>query len=223
MGSPLDPLFANVFMSHFERKHMERMKELGLKTWMRFVDDIHATVGDKRQAIVICMFLNEQHPNIKFTIEQEIKNRLPFLVTCSRSKTKSKMWKKYQWLCTACNATRAETNTLVRLSEYCATDSKNIARMCHQRVISMSKPWLDSTRSKYSIRQPRTPNWKWRSCYQNWTSSLAHSPATRSTHYWSRHTRNSNSKSNGGSYMYFNISPLCMSGRFPLKNLFTVI
>ena len=82
MGSPLGPLFANVFMSHFERKHMERMKELGLKTWMRFVDDIHATVGDKGEAIVICMFLNEQHPNIKFTIEHEVKNRLPFLDTC---------------------------------------------------------------------------------------------------------------------------------------------
>jgi hypothetical protein len=82
MGSPLGPLFANVFMSHFERKHMERMKELGLKTWMRFVDDIHATVGDKGQAIVICIFLNEQHPNIKFTIENEVKNRLPFVDTC---------------------------------------------------------------------------------------------------------------------------------------------
>ena len=35
MGSPLGPLFANVFMSHFERKHMERMKELGLK-WMAY-------------------------------------------------------------------------------------------------------------------------------------------------------------------------------------------
>ena len=49
---------------------------------MRFVDDIHATVGDKGQAIVICTFLNEQHPNIKFTIEHEVKNRLPFLDTC---------------------------------------------------------------------------------------------------------------------------------------------
>ena len=70
------------FMSHFKRKHMERMKELGLKTWMRFVDDMHATVGDKEQTIVICTFLNEQHPNIKFTIEHEVKNRLPFLDTC---------------------------------------------------------------------------------------------------------------------------------------------
>jgi hypothetical protein len=82
MGSPLGPLFANMFMSHFERKQMERMKELGLKTWMRFVDDINATVGDKGQVIVMCMFLNEQHPNIKFTIEHEVKNRLPFLDTC---------------------------------------------------------------------------------------------------------------------------------------------
>jgi hypothetical protein len=82
MGSPLGPLFANVFISHFEKKHMERMKELGLKMWMMFVDDIHATVGDKGEAIVICTLLNEQHPNIKFTIEHEVKNRLPFLDTC---------------------------------------------------------------------------------------------------------------------------------------------
>ncbi len=34
------------------------------------------------QVIVICMFLNEKHPNIKFTIEHEVKNRLPFLDTC---------------------------------------------------------------------------------------------------------------------------------------------
>jgi hypothetical protein len=32
IGPPLGPLFSKVFMSHFERKHMERMKELGLKT-----------------------------------------------------------------------------------------------------------------------------------------------------------------------------------------------
>jgi hypothetical protein len=82
MGSPLGPLFANGFMSHFERKHMERMKELGLKTLMRSVDDIHATAGDKGQTIVNCMFLNEQHSNIKFRIEHEFKNRLPFLDKC---------------------------------------------------------------------------------------------------------------------------------------------
>jgi hypothetical protein len=68
-------------MPHFERKHIERMKELGLKTWMRFVDDIHAT-GGQGQAIVIGIIFNEQHPNIKFKIEHEVKNRLPFLDTC---------------------------------------------------------------------------------------------------------------------------------------------
>jgi hypothetical protein len=30
MGSPLGPLFANVFMSEFERKHMAKLKELGV-------------------------------------------------------------------------------------------------------------------------------------------------------------------------------------------------
>jgi hypothetical protein len=80
MGSASGPLFANVFISHFERKHMERMKELGLKTWMRFVDDIHATVGDKGQAIVICMFLNEQHQTLSLQSNTRSKTGCHFLI-----------------------------------------------------------------------------------------------------------------------------------------------
>ena len=33
MGSPLGPLFANIFMSEFERKHMNKLKELGIRIW----------------------------------------------------------------------------------------------------------------------------------------------------------------------------------------------
>ena len=35
MGSPLGPLFANIFMDHFESIHMEKLKELGVLDWMR--------------------------------------------------------------------------------------------------------------------------------------------------------------------------------------------
>ena len=82
MGSPLGPLFANIFMSNFERKHMSALRELGVKQWLRYVDDVFASLGSREQADTILAFLNEQHPNIRFTIEHEECDRLPFLDTC---------------------------------------------------------------------------------------------------------------------------------------------
>ena len=81
MGSPLGPLFANAFMSNFENKHMEKLQELGVVKWWRFVDDVFATVGSDEQVQSIVDYLNKQHPNIKFTFEREANNRLPFLDT----------------------------------------------------------------------------------------------------------------------------------------------
>lgn len=81
MGSPLGPLFANAFMSNFERKNMARLRELGIKHWWRYVDDIFATLENKEQAESVLKLLNSQHPNIRFTIEHEAKNSLPFLDT----------------------------------------------------------------------------------------------------------------------------------------------
>ena len=81
MGSPLGPLFANVFMQDFETKHMQELESLGVNKWYRYVDDIFATVSVKDQASSILKFLNEQHKNIKFTIEYEKNNKLPFLDT----------------------------------------------------------------------------------------------------------------------------------------------
>ena len=57
------------------------MKELGVNIWLRCVDDIFATLRDAKKANEILDFLNKQHPNIKFTIEHEKDNRLPFLDT----------------------------------------------------------------------------------------------------------------------------------------------
>ena len=60
---------------------MERLKELGVRRWWRFVDDIFATVESKEQAERVLLFIDKLHPNIHFTIEHEQKNRLPFLDT----------------------------------------------------------------------------------------------------------------------------------------------
>jgi hypothetical protein len=81
MGSPLGPLFANVFMSDFEKKNMKKLKQLGVNIWFRYVDDIFATLSKTNEETAILEYLNSQHPNIRFTIEKEEKNSLPFLDT----------------------------------------------------------------------------------------------------------------------------------------------
>jgi hypothetical protein len=79
MGSPLGPLFANFFMSDFECKHMSKLKSLGLILWYRYVDDVFATTTSKEAADTCLEYLNDQHNNIKFTIEHEDNNKIPFL------------------------------------------------------------------------------------------------------------------------------------------------
>ena len=78
MGSPLGPLFANIFMADFEEKHMENLKNLrftsGSGTLMTC--SLFWSLNNKNK---ILEFLNKQHANIKFTIEKEEKNSLPFL------------------------------------------------------------------------------------------------------------------------------------------------
>ena len=93
MGSPLAPLFANIFMDEFEQKHMDRLVELGITSWTRYVDDILSTIRDQSCSKPILEFLNNQHPNIKFTIEMGKDNKLPFLDTCvSRKENGSNLY-----------------------------------------------------------------------------------------------------------------------------------
>lgn len=82
MGSPLGPLFANVFMSDFERKHKSKLRELGVNHWWRYVDDVFATLNETADPQEILNFLNSQHKNIRFTVEHENEGKLPFLDTC---------------------------------------------------------------------------------------------------------------------------------------------
>ena len=67
MGSPLGPLFANIFMAEFEKTHMEKLREVGIKTWLRYVDDVFVTTNDRAASEAALEYLNEQHPNIKTT------------------------------------------------------------------------------------------------------------------------------------------------------------
>ena len=76
MESPLAPTLADVFMSDFQNKIMDRLKGMGLKGWNRYVDDTFVRLDNKQCAQIILDELKKQHPNIKFTTELEKKKTL---------------------------------------------------------------------------------------------------------------------------------------------------
>jgi hypothetical protein len=60
---------------------MNELRALGVTKWYRYVDDIFAVVKSKEQAEQVLEFLNTR-ASIRFTIEHESNNKLPFLDTC---------------------------------------------------------------------------------------------------------------------------------------------
>ena len=80
MGSPLAPIMANIFMCFLEEKMLDdcplNFRPLFYK---RYVDDTIALFRSRDQAEQFLEHINDLHPNIKFTIEHESNNQLPFL------------------------------------------------------------------------------------------------------------------------------------------------
>ncbi|XP_053686378.1 uncharacterized protein LOC128735923 [Sabethes cyaneus] len=76
MGSKISPLLAELFMSDFEEKLQS--EKLFPRVWKRYVDDIYAIVKE-RYVPQTLSWLNSQHEKIKFTVEQEVEGKLPFL------------------------------------------------------------------------------------------------------------------------------------------------
>ena len=52
-----------LYVSAREQKHMPRLKELGVKRWHRYVDDIFATLNNKHEALKLLEFKYIQQPN----------------------------------------------------------------------------------------------------------------------------------------------------------------
>ena len=70
MGSPLAPFLANIFMSFHESKWLSEYYLNKPKFYLTYVDDILAGFDNEQDS---SNFLNNRHPNIKFTIEKQIK------------------------------------------------------------------------------------------------------------------------------------------------------
>ena len=79
--TPLGPTFANFFIDALENKIITKLKSLGVKVWFRYVDDTFVVISGKERVEEVMNFLNTQHINIKFTVETEANNSIPFLDT----------------------------------------------------------------------------------------------------------------------------------------------
>ena len=90
MGSPLGPLFANIFMSFHEKTWLSNCPCLFKPLlYRRYVDDCFLLFRSLDHIPLFLNYLNSQHPNISFTSEIESKGKLPFLdIDVSRSNGK---------------------------------------------------------------------------------------------------------------------------------------
>ena len=79
MGSPLPPVLANIFMGFHESKWLNEYNLNKPKFYLRYVNDILAAFVNEQDSLNFENFLNNKHPNIKFTIEKKINLSIAFL------------------------------------------------------------------------------------------------------------------------------------------------
>ena len=69
MGSPLAPVLASIFIDFHESKWLNEYNLNKPKFYLRYVDDILAAFDNKQDSLNSLNFLNNRHPNMKFTNE----------------------------------------------------------------------------------------------------------------------------------------------------------
>ena len=78
MGSRLAPVLANIVMGFHESKWLNECNLNKPKFYLRYVHDILAAFGNEQDSLNFLNYLNNRHPNIKFTIEKQINHSIAF-------------------------------------------------------------------------------------------------------------------------------------------------
>ena len=80
MGSPIAPILANIFLCFHEKKWLNDCPvQFKPKLYRRYMDDSFLVFSDINHVDLFLNYLNNKHPNIKFTKEIENNGYLPFL------------------------------------------------------------------------------------------------------------------------------------------------
>ena len=78
LGSPLGPIFTDVFLCYMEEKWLEECTESFKPIhYHRYVDDIFMTFKSPLQVEQFLHYMNSRHKNTRFTSEDEKDNNLP--------------------------------------------------------------------------------------------------------------------------------------------------
>ena len=74
------PVLAEIFLCHMEIKWLNDCPDsFKLVYYQRYVDDIFLMFNAPAQVNKFLQFMNSRHDNIRFTVETEEDNKLPFL------------------------------------------------------------------------------------------------------------------------------------------------
>ena len=79
MGSSLGPILADIFMFDFENKVFDTFDGNLPLLYKGYVDEFFLVFNDRDDCELFYEYINKQHPNIKFTLDIEENESLPFL------------------------------------------------------------------------------------------------------------------------------------------------
>ena len=79
MGSPLAPVLANIFVDFHELNWLNEYNPNKHKFYLKYADDILAAFDKEEDSLMFWELLNKKHPNIKCTIEKQVKHCIAFL------------------------------------------------------------------------------------------------------------------------------------------------
>ena len=78
MGSPLSPVFVNIFIGFYESKLLNKYDLNQPKFYSMYVDVILAAFDKKQDPLIFLYFLNKRYASVKFRIEKQINHLIAF-------------------------------------------------------------------------------------------------------------------------------------------------